>query len=224
MSWPPISDVAKPKLEALYRELAACRVPADKIQETAVRLVRPPVSIGFLTLSEHATGAIEKNFRPFDGDTAARMFRTGAKWKTLTRAERKRSKRLWDWTGRDHALRVTPRGRPAKIDPALVVYCMRVLCEASNRKFRWSRGEDGRPEGPMWRALIEALPLAQKFLAQRFDTLAIARHHIDRHAETVANIVVLTRELTIPAEQVGTSAHTIRLTVARARNSRSRTR
>ena len=76
----------------------------------------------------------------------------------------------------------------------------------------------------MWRAFIEALPLAQKFLAHRFGTPAIAGHHIDRHAETIANIVVLTRELTIPAEHVGTSAHTIRLTVALARNSRSRTR
>jgi hypothetical protein len=45
----------------------------------------------------------------------------------------------------------------------------------------------------MWRALIEALPIAQRFLARRYRTPALTLHQIDAAAESVAEIVNLAR-------------------------------
>src|SRR5262249_57015289 len=62
------------------------------------------------------------------------------------------------------------------------------------RKFSFSRSESncGAPGGPMWRALIEALPLAQSFLALLHPPYAML---VDQqiHAESIAEIITLTR-------------------------------
>ena len=61
------------------------------------------------------------------------------------------------------AWRTGRKGRPADIDFALAAYLIALLCEATGRRFPLSHGR-----GPMWRALIEALALAQVFLARRY--------------------------------------------------------
>jgi hypothetical protein len=59
--------------------------------------------------------------------------------------------------------RTARKGRPADVDFALAAYLISILCEVTGRKFPLTHGH-----GPMWRALIAALPLAQLFLARRF--------------------------------------------------------
>jgi hypothetical protein len=160
-----------------------------------------------------------------------------ATWKSLSRAGRKRARRLCDWLARDHGLSATPQGRRPLIDAALVLYCIRVLCEASGRpRFKFSRPPaEGLFGGPMWRALNEALPLAQQFLAVRFGTPAIPRNKIDHHAEAIAGIAKLTRSrrfekwcrrlgLGPRADDVATNAATFRLAIAYARKSGSPSR
>jgi hypothetical protein len=77
-----------------------------------------------------------------------------------------------------------------KFDAALVLYCARVLCEASGKDQLpfWRPTNGGKPDGPTWRALIEALSIAQRFLARRYGT-----HQIDAAAESIAEIVTLAR-------------------------------
>jgi hypothetical protein len=226
-------DIVKPDLGPLHRALTECRVAPDQIPHVAIRLSRPPLSLGQLTTNDPApllfggstttdpaifsdmeiqigieveAGLVGMKPHEFDGDMAARMLRLSEgrpdpniTWKMLSRAERKRAKRLWDWVGRAHGLSVTPQGRPPVVDPALVLYCTRVLCEATGRhRFGFSR-IGGAFGGPMWRALIEALRLAQSFLAYRF-TPAPGRistkerdPRIDSHLEAIAEVVRATR-------------------------------
>jgi hypothetical protein len=241
--------IEKHDLSPLCRALAECGVGADEIPSTARRLVRPPLSLGQTAAGdpEIGTGAfrlyeLAKKNRTFDGDTAARLLRLHegrpdphAKWKTLSLAERKRARRLWTWIGETHGLSITPQGRSPVIDPALVLYCTRVLCEASGRpQFTFSRPADGgTPRGPMWRVLIEALPIAQRFLALRFRTPVIACSEINSHAESVAEIVKRSRskhfkdwcqklDLGPEADNVAGNPSTFRLAIAYARKSRQR--
>src|SRR5262249_19489033 len=146
------------------------------------------------------TGLAIRSVVGFDRDMAARMLRLNegrpdpkATWANLTRSERKRAERLWNLELGPDELRVTRQGRPPVIDAALVVYLTRVICEANGRrKFRFSRSVFGAPDGPMWRALIQALPLAQSFLA-RLATPPLTHPKISKHAETVAEIVSVIR-------------------------------
>jgi hypothetical protein len=202
---------APPDLRQLCRELNGCGVAADQIPQTAQRLARPPRLFGLsalhdpemlsrITIQLGADAA--KNRRGFDGDMAARLLSLdkrrpdlGATWKALSDNEKKQAKRLWVWLGKHHGLSSTPRGRPPELDAALVLYCARVLCEASGRdRFKFRRPTDGgKPDGPMWRALIEALPIAQRFLARRYRTPALTPQQIDAAAESIAEIVTLAR-------------------------------
>jgi hypothetical protein len=145
---------------SLWYALDACGVSADRIPQTIEWLTRPPLSF-HLSFLDNAVAA-------FDTDGAAQMLRLmegtpelEATWATLTSAERKRARRGWE---------MAPRGRPPVIDPALVIYCARVICEASGRQqFRFSRpATGGKAGGPMWRALMEALPRALSHLSSQF--------------------------------------------------------
>jgi hypothetical protein len=178
--WSPFD--AKPfDFEPLNRALAECGICADQIEHVAKRLVRVPLPIGRSAAGDPKPGAtiqlggkqvklptMERAFgADIDGDMAAFLLRLDegkpdldAKWDALSPAERKKAKRWWKWFGRAHGLSVTPQGRSPGIDSALVVYCARVLCEATGRpEFEFSR-VCGILGGPMWRALIEALPLS----------------------------------------------------------------
>ena len=116
-----------------------------------------------------------------------------ATWKDLTPAERKRAKRLKDWV-LDASLDISPQGRPADVDGALVLYCARLIGEACRRPFRFSRPGDGdAPGGPMWRALIAALEIAQSHLMRVEDPTAQASTQGSSHAEAIAAIVKTTR-------------------------------
>jgi hypothetical protein len=244
-SWLSPFGETKPDLEPLRHALAACAIPSEKIPATIKRLIRPPLSIGqsatddqqVFSDKEIQMGAAKETGRIVlqgpDRDIAARMLRLNrgcpdatATWKTLSRTERKQAERLWNWTRDWHGLRVTQQGRPPKLDPALVLYCARVLGEASSKSFGFSRPpppKGGLPTGPMWHALMEALPLAQLFLARRFGTPVMTRAGINPHAETIAEIIKVAR---LESFQMGGSADdvasptTFRLAIAFARKSR----
>jgi len=174
-----------PEFAALHRALAECGIDTEKIPRTAERLTNPPISFRVSSSDPPGTESAIRSSVGFDPDMAARTLRLHegkpdpeANWKNLTRSERKRAKRLWNSMLGPDELNVTPQGRPSKIDPALILYFTRVLCEASGKarfEFRRPKG-GGAPGGPMWRALIEALPPELK-----------------EHAETIAEIVTVTR-------------------------------
>jgi hypothetical protein len=253
MSRSPL-EVKEPDLGPLHRALAECGIAAEQIDQVAKQLTRPPLSIGRTTSDDRAADAtiqlsggrhrkVKNIEHPFDGDAAARMLRLNegkpdpdAKWGTLSRAERKRAKRLWDWFGKPHGLSVTPTGRPPAIDPALVIFLTRVLCEATGGlRFPFSRG-------PMWRALIEALPLAQSFLAYRFGMPATGRTgttrrdlRVSSHLEGIAEVIRATRsttfnnlckmlELVPSSDDVAAKPSEFRVVIAYARRSRSQNR
>ena len=253
-------EVVEPDLGDLCQALADCRIAAEQIPHVANRLSTPPPSFGQSTLDDPKPGATiqlaggkQGRFtgieREFDADTAACLLRLDeghpdpkAKWKTLSRAKRKRARRRWDWTGKAHGLSVTPRGRPPILDPALVLYCIRVLCEASERPiFRFSR-VNGSYTGPMWRALIEALQLAQPYLAYRFGTPALGRvstkrhdHRVSSHLDAIAEIVRVIRSkqfhdlcvrfgLGPSADDVANNPSMFRVVIAYARSRKGRLR
>jgi len=215
-SWLSPFEIEQPDLQPLRRALANCGASAERISHVAEQLSRPPLSFGQSATDDPAifagmeiqlgTGAeLESPTlkpREFHPDVAARVLRLSeghpepdAKWKMLSRAERKRARLRWDWIGEAHGLSVVPKGRPPVIDAALVLYCIRFLCEASGRpQFKFSRPNNGgAPSGPMCQALIEALPIAQRFLAIRYGTLAISRDQIGDHAEAIVEIATLSR-------------------------------
>jgi hypothetical protein len=112
--------------------------------------------------------------RTFDQETAAILKRLDPS-PIGTKSERARymqAKRFWEWAGKAHGLSISQRGRTPEIDPALVLYCYRILLDATGA----SKIAIGRPHGggaiktndPLWRVLIEALPFAQRFLELRF--------------------------------------------------------
>lgn len=101
-----------------------------------------------------------------DRDTLAVMLRLkqgrfdlGAAWKELSRAERMAAMRLWDWFTDLSNSSAEPKGRPAELDAALVLYLAFVLREAFGReKFGYSTDPYSRKRGgPMLRALMAAL-------------------------------------------------------------------
>jgi hypothetical protein len=170
----------------LYDAIAEFILDVEQSLQAARRLTRPPLALGQNIAGdpEKETGAfhlykLAKMRRGFDGNTAAYLLRLQEgqatpeiRWGMLSRAEKARAKRLWNWIGETHGLKSTPQGRPPVMDTALVLYCMCILSEFSGRRrFRYRRPkEGGAPGGPMWRALVAALPLAQIFLALRFRT------------------------------------------------------
>jgi hypothetical protein len=195
--------------------LEACGVRVDLIPQTIKRLTRPPISLR-ISASDGPKTEI-----PFDQDTAARMFRLNegkpdpeVTWTKLARLERKRAERLWHWAVNEpDGFNVAPQGRPPDIDSVLVVYCARVICEASGQrqfKFRRPMG-GGAPGGPMWCALVKALPsefrnspetiaeiitaTRSKKFAKLCETLGLgpASSDIDRDPATLRLAISLTR-------------------------------
>jgi hypothetical protein len=173
-------------------------------------LIRPPLALGQTISGDLETDKLAKTLRRFDGDTAASLLRLhegqpepGIRWKMLSRAEKARAKRLWNWIGKTHRVKgSSPQGRPLVMDTALVLYCMCILSEYSFRKrFRYRRPMNGgAPGGPMWRALIAALPLAQFYLALRFGTTVNIPDEIDGpigqlcdSLKNVVDVVTVTR-------------------------------
>jgi hypothetical protein len=192
---------AQPDLRQLCRALRECGVAADQIEETAQRLIRPPPSFGLSALHDDPdmlSWARRQFGADFDGDMPAGLLRLD-KWRSdigaaLSDKERKRSKRIWNWLGEHHGFSVSPKGQPPKLDAALVLYCTRVLAEAIGKdRFPFGRSRGEEPSGPAWRALIEALPIAQRFLARRYRTRALSPRQIDAAAESIAGIIVLAR-------------------------------
>jgi hypothetical protein len=171
---------------ALHRALAECGVASEKISRTAERLTNPPISFHLSSSDPSGTASVIRSVVGFDRDLAARMLSLNEgrsdpeiKWANLSRSDRKRAERLWNSALEPDELNVTPRGRPSEIDSARVLYCARILCEANGQarfKFRRPMG-GGAPGGPMWRALVEALPPESK-----------------KHVESIADNVGVTRK------------------------------
>jgi len=183
-----------PEFSALHRALAECGIETEKIPSASERLTNLPKSFLISSWDLPGTESAIRSVVGFDPDMAARMLRLHegksdpeATWKNLTRSERKRAKRLWISSLAPDELDVTPQGRPSQIDSAIILYCARVLCEASGKarfEFRRPMG-GGAPGGPMWRALIAALP-----------------PEFNEHAETIAEIVAVTRSEKKPDRRV----------------------
>ena len=208
-------------LMSLRRALEACGVSADRIPQTIERLTYPPISLHISTFDDPETESLIRSKVGFDRNLAARMFRLNegrpdpeVTWAKLTRLERKRAGRLWDRAVYEpDKLSVSMQTRPPRIDPAFVLYCARVIREASGKDrfaFRRPMG-GGAPGGPMWRALIEALPPGfesssesvaeiirtsrKKKFAKLCDALALgpASGDIARHPSTFRAAIALAR-------------------------------
>jgi hypothetical protein len=189
-----------PEADRLFRALLECGIQDPQVlAHTLERLSAPPVSLhvpspGRISLMNQVIDSIV----PFDKDIAARWLRLNdgspdpdATSKSLTRAERKRAKRLRDWV-LDAGLETAPQGRPADIDGALVVYCTWTIAEASQKPLTFSRpSAGGKPRGLMLGALMAALPLAQSFLMRADGTAGPNPHEIS--SDAVAGIVATMR-------------------------------
>jgi hypothetical protein len=190
------------EFQPLFDALVKCGIDSHRVLAQAfLRLTEPPESF-YQPPSDRVdlmNSLIEATV-DFDGEIAARMLRlgevgltSGATWKDLTRAERKRAKKQWKWI-LDAGLEVAPQGRPAVIDGALVVYCARIIAEACKETvFKFTRPTDGGPpSGKRWHVLMAAVPLAQSFLLRGDGTPAVSlRRPINKHA--VAEIVTTMR-------------------------------
>jgi hypothetical protein len=149
-------------------------------------LVRPPLSLGqnLAPDPEKFKGDVieldkakfVRRKRLFDRETAEVFMGLSVAGPRSRRARYMQAKRSWKWMGEGHGLSISQRGRTPEIDPALVFYCFRLLLDATGA----SKIEIGRPHGggaiktndPLWRVLIEVLPLAQRFLEFRFGEAA----------------------------------------------------
>ena len=237
-------DIPKLNLAPLHQALATCKTAGGGIPDVVERLTRPPLTIGLSACDDPV-----KIDCPFDREGAADLLRLNERrpytpWKMLSRAEQRRARRLWDRFGSNHGLSITPQGAPAKIDISLVLYLMRVLCEATNRTEFPRLPTTGKP-GPMWRALFEALPLAQSFLARRYpgyampavgrriDTAKKPSRSIDARIESAAELIRVFRskafkelcrtlQLGASAADVAANPATFRLAVAYARQTPKR--
>jgi hypothetical protein len=120
--------------------------------------------------------------------------------KSLSRTERKQATRLWQWA-LDTDLHTSPQGRPPVVDGALVLYSSRTLAEACGQTgSEFSRPRTGRaPAGPMWRALIAALPLAESFLACLDGPSPPVPREIANHAGAIVDILKTARSKTFEA-------------------------
>jgi hypothetical protein len=247
-----IVDVT-PDLKPLFSALTECGIRYHRsrnpraLDRIMARLIEPPETLQIPTPAHtELVNSFLKTAVPFDGDIAARMLRlddgppySDATWDGLSRAERKRARRLWTWA-MDAGLDTTPQGRPHKVDVALVLYCARVVTEGCGQShFKFSRPADGgAPDGPMWRALMAALPLAELFLARADGAPPRPPREIRKRAEAVADIITTARSKEFNARcrelRLGPSANDIAehpaifrlaLTLARAlRNLRNRAR
>jgi hypothetical protein len=192
----------EPELEPLFRALLECDIQSHRVlANTLQRLSAPPKSLYLpqpdrIALMNQVIESIG-----FDQDMAARTLRLHegspnpeAAWKGLTRVERKRAKRLWEWV-LDARFEAAPQGRPADIDGALIVYCARIIAEAcQTAMFKFSRPPGGgTPHGPMWQALMAALPLAKSSLIRADGAPAPSPLEISDHAEAVASVVTTMR-------------------------------
>jgi hypothetical protein len=181
---PPTID---PEFHSLQKLLAKCPIHPDELPKVLTGLVRPPLSLGQnlapdpeslrgvvfeVGIGNDGRKAFVKRSRLFDREDAE-ILKCLAPVDTKTeRAPYMQTKRLWGWLGEAHGLSVSQKGRTPEVDPALVFYCDRLLLDAS----RSTRIKIGRPNGggavtssdPLWLALIEALPFAQRFLEFRF--------------------------------------------------------
>jgi hypothetical protein len=191
-----------PSEQPLFDALSQLGIPNRRLIQAVVRLIKPPESLCVLPRERVETmNSILVSVNPFDGDVAARMLalqETGrpdpnATWKALTRTQRKRARLLWYWAS-DTGFGTARRGRPTEVDAALVLYsCHVIVEECGGAKFRFSRpATGGRPGGPMWRALIAALPLAESYLA-RIDGHNPPSLKIEHHIETIAEIITASR-------------------------------
>jgi hypothetical protein len=264
-------DIQEPDLGPLRRELGACRIRADRIPDAVARLIRPPLKIALsacadpepgatINLGRGKLGKFAPPDRAFDGDAAAVLLYLNEgrldsqpTWKLLSRAERKKAKLLWEWFGKNHGLNVTPRGASPMIAVALVLWCMRALCEEAGRR-EFPRLSTSHPSAtrklssPMWRALNEALPLAQSFLRRRYPGYGAptidrrvdaakkrGAYRIDKHIEGAAELVRVVRSKSFDdlcrkwglgpsADDVEASPATFRLAIAEARKSPKRWR
>ena len=201
-----IVEVA-PELEPLFRALLKCKTIRSHrmLAQTMERLRAPPSSLclapqnGVQVANEilKSTVVFDSNV---DGDVAARMLQNeqqdaALKWKTLSSKEKKRARRRWDGL-LDVRLEAPTPGRPAEIDSALVVYCAQIIAQACGAsRFKYSKPPaGGAPRGPMFRALMAALPLAQSFLIRAAKgTASPDPSEINGHAEAVVQIVDLAR-------------------------------
>jgi hypothetical protein len=194
-------EIVGSEVSPLLRELTQCGIPNyDVLSQTITRLTEPPASLEIPAPSlTEAADALLKEIVRFDCDAAARMFRlnqrqhnSDAKWKDLSRAERKSARRLWTWA-LESSLDTAPQGRPNKIDPAMVLYCACVIAEACGKPhLRFSRPAlGGAPRGPMWRALMTALPLTHSFLHLGWRAEDVPAFSI--RAEAVVDILKIAR-------------------------------
>jgi len=191
-----------PEQQALFSALSECKLDPLQILQATALLIEPPQSLHQPSPDRISLmNSVTESIVDFDKDMAARMLRLdegcpnpGATWKGLNRAERKRADRLRAWA-LDAGLDSTPQGRPPVIDSALVLYCSRVITEACQLPdFQFSRPMGGgRPSGPMWRALVVALPLAEAALAQIDGVSSVRPREIIAHSETIADILATAR-------------------------------
>jgi hypothetical protein len=216
--------------QSLDLALKGCGVSNTNLINTVTRL-RDAVRSFQSSLD---TGELEL---PYDANTAFRMLRIkeavrrdeGRRLKEIVRvrleeerpkptpAARKRAHRLHKSALGPNRLNVTPKGKPSEIDSTLVVYCMRLLCEAKGKKqFQFSRYYGCRLGGPMWRALIEMLafavansrrtafafgvsqvfggPITLDELSKGIDEITkAAKDGLSKHSETIAEIVTAVR-------------------------------
>src|SRR5262249_50379899 len=144
-----------PTEPALHRFLEQCGIDSEKILDFAERLSNPPISFHISSWDPPATASAIRSCVGFDRDLAARMLRLNEgqpdpeiTWAKLSRYDRKRAERLWKSALEPDELDVIPRGRPSQIDSARVLYCTRILCEASGQaRFKFKRPRGGGAPG-----------------------------------------------------------------------------
>jgi hypothetical protein len=205
------------ELEPLFRALLGCRVKNNRaLALTLERLSKPPETFYLPPPSRvKLANSLLKEIVPFDHAIATSILPMGHRASVRnsemhSRAEYKRAKRRWDRM-LNVGLESSSRGRPAKIDGALVVYCARIIAEASEKpRFKISRpANGGTPQGPMFRALMESLSVAQTFLVRAYRSTAAEIRTISKHA--VAEIVTTMRwpefEACCRKLGIGTTAH-----------------
>ena len=114
-------------------------------------------------------------------------------WAELSPLERNRAKQLWSSAvnGPD-SLNVASQGRPVVVDPALVLWCSRVLKEASGVHLKFARHwEGGRPRG--LEAFMVVLRASQASLTRLAGAAEQSEISDPRHSETIVQILKLDR-------------------------------
>ena len=175
----PVDD---PELRTLRELLVKCAIIPDELPRVLRELVRPPLSLGQNLapdpkkfkgyVIELDKAKFVRRKRLFDRETAEVFMGLSVAGPRSRRGRYMQAKRSWKWMGEGHGLSISQRGRTPEIDPALVFYCFRLLLDMTGA----SKIEIGRPHGggaiktndPLWWVLIEALPLAKRFLEFRF--------------------------------------------------------